>query len=454
MSALHLRCQTLFDSVDLTPRQDQTLVVENGLLTYVGATANAPAPRPGDQRVEGVAPFVMPGLVDVHTHLAFGNAQSEEDIDLWTSDEFRALRGMFFARHILAAGVTSMVCPGDSGQLSISVRNAINAGLFEGPRVAASSRVITNRQSLNDWFPSRVGAPEYFTARLVTSRSEAIAEIRTQAKDGVDLIKIAMDGTHRRPNGEIIAAFTADETFEMVEEAHRLGCKVATHAYGREAVMYAAKAGVDLIFHAFYMDDACIEAILESGSILAPTMTFPQNTVDFCQPHDPAITTGYAGYCKRTLEVGTQVLRRAKAAGIPFACGSDSGFAVTPYGEWHGREAELLVTRLGFTPAEALHAATAVGARCMPRGESLGTLQAGQQADFLVFDASPLEDIRRLIDRDCLRAVYKAGKPVSLERTAYNPKQVSDFNSLKWTDLYTRDRVQALAAVRGGEVRA
>ena len=67
----------------------------------------------------------MPGLVDVHTHLAFGNAQSEEDIDLWTSDEFRALRGMFFAQHVLAAGVTSMVCPGDSGQLSIAVRNAV-----------------------------------------------------------------------------------------------------------------------------------------------------------------------------------------------------------------------------------------------------------------------------------------------------------------------------------------
>ncbi len=444
MSALHLHCQTLFTATDLTTRQQQTLVVENGLLTYVGPRANAPAPAAGDQVVDAGDHFVMPGLVDVHTHLAFGNAQSEEDIDIWTTDEFRALRGMFFAQHVLAAGVTSMVCPGDSGQLSIAVRNAVAAGMFEGPRIAASSRVITNRQSLNDWFPSRVGAPEFFTARLVTSRSEAVAEIRKQAKDGVDLIKIAMDGTHRRSNGEIIAAFTADETKEMVDEAHRLGCKVATHAYGREAVMYAAKAGVDLVFHAFYMDDACIEALLEAGSILAPTMTFPQNTVDFCQPHDPAITTGYAGYCARTLEVGTQVLKRAKAAGIPFACGSDSGFAVTPYGEWHARELELLVNRLGFTPAEALYAATAVGARCMPRGETLGTLEVGKQADFLILDGSPLADIRVLQDRSKLKAVYKAGQAVRMERSPYNPKQVSDFNSLKWTDLYTRDRVAQL----------
>ncbi|WP_297832722.1 amidohydrolase family protein [Pseudomonas sp.] len=444
MSTLHLHCHTLFDGTSLDTRPQQTLVVDNGLLSYVGPRSQAPTPQPGDKVIDTGDGFVMPGLVDVHTHLAFGNAQSEEDIDIWTTDEFRALRGMFFARHVLAAGVTSMVCPGDSGQLSISVRNAIAAGMFEGPRIAASSRVITNRQSLNDWFPSRVGTPDFFTARLVTSRSEALAEIRKQAKDGVDLIKIAMDGTHRRPNGEIIAAFTAVETHEMVEEAHRLGCKVATHAYGREAVMYAAKAGVDLVFHAFYMDDACIEALLEAGSILAPTMTFPQNTVDFCQSHDPAITTGYAGYCARTLEVGSAILKRAKAAGIPFACGSDSGFAVTPYGEWHARELELLVTRIGFSPAEALYAATAVGARCMPRGETLGTLQVGKQADFLMLDASPLHDIRVLQDRSRIKAVYKAGQAVDLQRSPYNPKQVSDFNSLKWTDLYTRDRVAQL----------
>lgn len=439
MSALHLHCQTLFDGREARPAQ--TLIIADGAIRHVVPTSAAPALQAGDRQQH--VDFVMPGLIDVHTHLAFGNAQSEEDIDIWTSDEFRALRGLFFAQHVLAAGVTGMVCPGDSGQLSISVRNAIDAGLFDGPRIAASSRVITNRQSLNDWFPSRVGAPEYFTARLVTSRTEAIAEIRKQAKDGVNLIKIAMDGTHRRPNGEIIAAFTADETREMVDEIHRLGCQVATHAYGREAVLNAARAGVDLIFHAFYMDDACIEAMLESGSTLAPTMTFPKNTVDFCQPHDPAITTGYAGYCARTLELGVPVLRRAKAAGVPFACGSDSGFAVTPYGEWHAREPALYVELLGFSPLEALRCATVNGARFLPQGDRLGTLEPGKHADFLVVDGSPLDDIRVLQDATRLQ-VYKAGQQMSIERRAYNPKQVSDFNSLKWTDLYTRARVAQL----------
>ena len=105
----------------------------------------------------------MPGLVDVHTHLVFGNARSEEDVDFWATPEFRALRGTFFAQHVLAAGYTSIVVPGDAASCSIAVRGAINAGLFDGPRIAASSNAVANRHSLNDWFPEHVGTPDYMT---------------------------------------------------------------------------------------------------------------------------------------------------------------------------------------------------------------------------------------------------------------------------------------------------
>ena len=93
-----------------------------------------------------------------------------------------------------------------------------------------------------------------------------------QVKNGVDCIKIAMDGTLTRENGELIAAFTQEETSAMVEEAHRLGRRVVVHARGREAVLYSARAGVDLIFHAYHLDDECIEAMLKSGSAIGPTM--------------------------------------------------------------------------------------------------------------------------------------------------------------------------------------
>lgn len=444
MSRTFIRCKTLFTGLEDEARREQTLVVEDGLFAWIGASADAPVRAPGDTLVEAGDDFVMPGLVDVHTHLVFGNAKSEEDIDLHVSPEFRALRGLFFTQHVLAAGYTSVVVPGDAGQCSIAVRNAINAGMFSGPRIAASSNVIANRQSLNDWFPSWVGTPEYFTGRLCATREEQIAEIRRQAKDGVDVIKIAMDGTHRRDNGEIIAAFTEEETRAMVDEIHRLGKKVAVHAYGAEAVLYAAKAGVDVIFHAFFLDDACIEAMLASGSHLAPTFTMLANNVEFAELYEASTKSGYAAMQRRVIDIGCRNLRRAREAGVPFMTGSDSGFAITPYGEWHARELEIFVDWLGFTPAEALRAATSVAARMMPATARAGAIEVGRPADFLFIDGSPLENIALLQERERIREVFKGGQRLRTTVPGYDPNRVSDFNTVKWSELHTRQRAVEL----------
>jgi imidazolonepropionase-like amidohydrolase len=124
----------------------------------------------------------------VHTHLAYGNAKTEEDIDLYQPLEFRAIRGLFFAQKVVAAGYTSICAPGDAGQISLSVRNAIRAGLFEGPRVTAAGRYLTTPQGLTDWYPTWIGAPETSIGKLVSGRDEAIEEIRRQAKNGVECI--------------------------------------------------------------------------------------------------------------------------------------------------------------------------------------------------------------------------------------------------------------------------
>lgn len=442
MSRRFIHCKTLFTGLEDSARSQQTLVVENGSFTYVGATAQAPTASAQDQVIDAGDAFVMPGLIDTHTHLVFGNAKSEEDIDIFVSPEFRALRGMFFSQFVIAAGYTSIVCPGDAGMVSVAIRDAINAGLFVGPRIAASSCVIANRQSLNDWFPSWVGTPEYFSGRLCTNATEAIAEVRRQAHDGVDVVKIAMDGPHFREYGESIAAYTQDETAAIVGEIHRLGKKAVTHAYGREAVLYAARAGVDIINHAFFCDDECIAAMLKSGSHIAPTLTFPRNTSQFCQEYEPATVSGYNANMARVFEIGCRNLRRAREAGVPFMTGSDSGFAVTPYGEWHARELEIFVDNLGFTPAQALRCATSISARAMPRGQTLGALEVGRKADFLLIEGSPLADIRILQQREAIRAVYKNGEKIEVTLRGYDPGKVSDFNTVKWNHIYTRERVR------------
>jgi len=442
--ATHVRCGTLFTGTEDAARTAQTLVVDSGRLTYVGPAAGAPRAGKGDGVLDYGEFFVMPGLQDVHTHLAYGNAKTEEDIDLYQPMEFRSIRGLFFAQKCLAAGYTSICSPGDAGQISLSVRNAIDWGLFDGPRVTAAGRYLTSRQGLTDWYPTWIGVPDTSIGRLVTNRDEAIEEIRVQVKNGVDCIKIALDGVQRRPDGEFIAAFNQEETSAMVTEAHRLGRKVVVHARGREATLYAARAGVDLIFHAYYLDQECIDAILESGSAIGPTLTFPRNIVDFTRPTEPAYLKGRIGDVQREYETACTNLRKAREAGIPFMTGTDSGFAVTPYGEWHAREIEIFVKDLGFSPAAALRAATQVTAGFMAKGASLGVLEAGRAADFIAIAGSPLDDVAVLQDKARIRHVHIAGKRVAVPGRDYDPWKVTDQAWTNWNDLYTQERVAEL----------
>ena len=203
-----VRCGQLFSGREDDALKSEILVFDHeGVIEYAGPEAASPRRARSDQVLDYSGCFVMPGLIDVHTHLAYGNAKSEEDIDLYSPLEFRTLRGMFFAQKVAAAGFTAICSPGDAGQISLAIRNAIRAGLFDGPRVMAAGRYVTTHQGLTDWYPTWIGAPETSIGKLVTTIAEAIEEIRRQVKDGVDCVKIALDGIQRRDNGELVAAF-------------------------------------------------------------------------------------------------------------------------------------------------------------------------------------------------------------------------------------------------------
>ncbi len=444
-----VRCGQLFTGQEDEARAGESMVFdEDGVLDYLGPEADAPRRARGDRTVDYSALFVMPGLIDVHTHLAYGNAKSEEDIDLYSPLEFRALRGLFFAQKMAAAGFTALCSPGDAGQISLSIRNAIRAGLFDGPRVMAAGPYLTTHQGLTDWYPTWIGVPDTSIGKLVTTPAEAIEEVRRQVKNGVDCIKIALDGIERRGDGSLVAAFNQEETEIIVRESHRLGKKVVAHARGREATLYAARSGIDLIFHANHLDDECIAAMLKTGSALCPTMTQPKNVIEFTQPHEPAGQRGRPAAALREYRIGCANWKKARAAGVPMMTGTDTGFAVTPYGEWNARELELFVEDLGFTPAAALRAATEVNARFMTEGDRIGILEPGRAADFIALDRSPLADIGVLQDRNRIRAVHIAGKEIRIPDRDYDPRQVTDFALTNWTDLYTRARVAELRKQR------
>ena len=450
--AMHIKCGTLFNGREAATASDHTLVMQDGVIKYVGPSGEAPRPGPEDRTLDCSGYFVMPGLTDVHTHLAYGNAKTEEDIDLYSSLEFRALRGMFMAQRVLKAGYTSIADPGNPGRTTVAIRDAISAGLYTGPRISCSGQYLTSRQGLTDWYPTWIGVPETSIGHLVRSRDEAIEEIRRQVKDNVDFIKIAMDGDKTlQPNGVtrfhgLMASFDQAETTAMVSEAHRLGKRVIVHARGAEAVLYSARAGADLIFHASWMDDAGLEAVIKNDCALCPTLTLILNNIEFSRPGDGAYG-GWTDAHKQEFEAACNSLTKARKAGARFMTGTDSGFAVTPYGEWHAREIEIFVKHLGFSNFEALHAATAVSSSFLREGDRLGMIEPGRLGDLVVVDGNPLDDVAVLQDAARIKQVILNGEPVSLETRDYNPKQVTDFSYNMWNDIYSRSRVTEMYGV-------
>ena len=450
--ARHIKCGTLFDGLGDDAESDQTLVIEDGLLTYVGPSDKAPQAEAGDEIVDHSKYFVMPGLTDIHTHLSYGNAQCEEDIDLYAAVEFRAIRAVLNAQRLLAAGYTSMADPGGSARVPISARDAINAGMFPGPRITCSGPYITSRQGLTDYYPSWFGCPETSIGHLVQNVTEAIEVIRAQVKDGVDFVKFAMDGKQLNDKGELVASFNQAETTKMVTECHRLGKKVVMHARGREGTLYSARAAADVIFHASWMDEEGLAAVLENGCAICPTLTLPYNNITFTQPSDPSFKRVRPDIGSAEWAVAMKSLSTAHKAGVPFMTGTDSGFAITPYGEWHAREIDLFVKYLGFTPAEALRSATSVSASFLSDGERLGALAAGRHADLIVVDGNPLMNVSVLLDKALIKEVYLAGDAIALDLPPIQTQGVSTFSYRFWQDMYDQERVKALGA-EGGAIR-
>ena len=165
-----------------------------------------------------------------------------------------------------------------------------------------------------------------------------------------------------------------------------------THARGREAVLTSARAGVDVIFHAFEMDEEGLDAVLESGSVLSPALTFVANTAEFTRPTDPCFKWR-PGQNRRVVDDAREMLVKAREQGVPFMVGTDSGFAITPYGEWHAKELELMVDDLGFTPGEALKATTSGNSGLLRERDDVGRLAEGAYADITVVAGNPLDDI-------------------------------------------------------------
>jgi imidazolonepropionase-like amidohydrolase len=245
---------------------------------------------------------------------------------------------------------------------------------------------------------------------LCHTPEEMVTEIRQQVKNRVDLIKVSGDSQAQDSRMDVGPCFSDEELALIVKTAKRLGRKLTIHSRYAETVLAAARAGFDWLIHASYMRREDIGFIRDKRIPICPTLTYTANIVE--RGKEAGVDPNYVETKKRELDALADIHSRAHKAGVPLMAGSESGFSVTPYGEWHARELELMVKLLGLSPMEAIIAGTRTNAEVLGWSGTTGTLEPGKSADILVVEGDPLADISVLGQPERIQAVFKAGVPV------------------------------------------
>lgn len=405
------------------PIEQGAVVTEGELIAWVGPAASIPPQYqvPAYQVIALEGRTIMPGLIDGHTHISFGESRSEEENALYTPVEFRTAKALYYAKKVLQAGVTSAFDAATTYAVAQAVRDAVDTDMFPGPRFTVSGKQLTNHQGLEDSFPSNMEFPLGQSAVLVKTHSDLVEAIRLQAKEEVDAIKVSGSNDNLiTPDAQDCSAFTLEELKIIADETHRLGKLCSVHARSTDSARDAAIAGFDNLFHASYIDDRGIEACLTNNVVITPTITLLYNLVEANQ--SLAGASGADAF-KREIEAAQVNLRRAFDAGVPLLAGSESGWSPVPYGQWHAREMEIFVKLLGLTPLQAIHSNTHAVTRLLsPRYRNkVGLLEAGRYADILVVPGNPLDDICILQKPSQFDYIFKGGKPI--DRTPPAPRK-------------------------------
>ncbi len=401
----------LFDAVSGT--RVPAAIAFDERIRAIGAEAEAFAAANDAIRIDARGGTVMPGLIDAHCHISFDEPHSNDELFFHRREGLAAIVAAHNVRKLLRAGVTSCFDADTIFEVSLDVRDAIEAGLVEGPRLACGGNALfTSVGGTAGLLVPDEGAIGYL--RVTRTMDEIVTEVRRQAKRGVDWIKVHVTGIipRQRHEGEI-QVWNLEELRTVVMTAHDLGIPVVGHCRNASSTRDAARAGFDMILHATHMDEDALEAVVAAGVPLVPTLTFQAVLADHGDRvgASPALQTMF----REEIAASSVALKRAFDAGVPLLCGTESGFSITPYGEWHWRELKVMVDDIGLSPAQALIAATREGARAVRLEGEVGTLEAGRLADILLVDGDPTEDVTLLGRPEALRGVWKGGRPVDLE---------------------------------------
>jgi imidazolonepropionase-like amidohydrolase len=379
-------------------RANQAIVIEGDKIAQIAPSSEVAA-APGDTAIDLPDATLLPGLIDMHTHLTFDlNSLGYQGLSISTARE--ALHGARNARRTLEAGFTTVRNLGAKDYADIALRDAINDGDVIGPRIVASGPAlgITGGHCDENLLPPAF----HFYGEGVADGIEGVQhKVREVIKYGADVIKIcATGGVLSKGDDPNASQYTLEEMKAIVADAHRLGRKVAAHAHGAEGVRWASEAGVDSIEHGHLMDDAAIATLKKNGTYLVPTLFLGEYMEKNMDRSD------VPEYSKQKMRDVIAAMRKntgkAFAAGVKVAFGTDA--AVYPHGLNAG-EFHVYVS-LGMTPLAAIQTATINASDLLGAKFPVGSLEPGKFADVIAVDGDPTKDVTKL---EHVKFVMKGG---------------------------------------------
>jgi imidazolonepropionase-like amidohydrolase len=392
------------------PLFNQTIVIENGKIVDVkDGFIEVAAMNENTELIDLSSSFVMPGLMDMHVHLQgeLGPKNDSESLRMSGSDV--AMASVHYANKTLLAGFTTVRDLGGRPEQLYALRDAIEKGWVEGPRIIASGGVSVTggHGDIDGVSPDLM---EMYTAKTVCDGPyDCRRATRRAIKFGADIIKItSTGGVLSDTNTGTAQQMEVDELAEVVKTAHSLGRKVASHAHGADGINAALRAGVDSIEHGSYTDKESIGLFKKTGAYLVPTL-LAGNTVLTMARHSDFMSDAIKAKAIDVASAMTSNFTKAHQAGVKIAYGTDSGVSR------HGTNAQeaVLMFNAGMSAADILKSATVSAADLVDRSDVLGSIEANKYADIIATNGSPLRDIKELLDVDF---VMKAGKVIKHKR--------------------------------------
>jgi imidazolonepropionase-like amidohydrolase len=412
MADIHFTNVRIFDGGGEAPFMGEVLVQGDRIARVVRSGHGVrSAPVGGAQIVDGAGAFLMPGMVEAHTHFSWNDQPSLDAIQRMPPEE-HILWCAEVAKRYLDMGWTSCVgAAAAKPRLDVVIRNAINDGTIVGPRYLAASQEITVPGGLGDTTAPHLPQPEFAFGAIVSGADEMRRCVRMFAKYGVDTLKINLSGESITGMPSEMSQFTEEEIAVCVQEAKAWGKRVAAHARSTWSIKQCVKHGIEVIYHASFADEEALD-LLEAHKFehfVAPGLAWLINTCHHASQWGltPEVTKKM-GY-HRELECAVESMKAMRKRGIRILPGGDYGFAWTPHGT-NAKDLENFVKIVGMSPMEALLSATAWGGPMMRMGKVLGYIREGYLADILLVDGDPLADIAILQDKARILAVMKGGE--------------------------------------------